>query len=108
MSGLLAFQGVKATNCVAAPHHTPVPLRFVFHHVLPLAAGGLTTSANLVSVCDSCHYAIHAMLYEMATNAGELTTLKKFKGTPRWALAAQGYTRALAAGTVGKLPNEGE
>lgn len=44
----------QADHCEASGTHSPTPLRHVWHHVQPHEAGGPTTSANLVQVCDSC------------------------------------------------------
>lgn len=93
----------RATYCAAyAGVHRPRPVRFVWHHVLPQVAGGLTEAANLVSVCDSCHYTIHAYLWACARG------LKRPRVAAGQAmLALRGYQAAIDAGTVDKIPNEG-
>lgn len=108
MSAVLVLEGVgPATKCQAANYHSPAPIRFVWHHILPQEAGGKTVADNLAQLCDSCHFATHAILYQLAHNNGQLTTLAKYKGTARYALALQGYQQAAAAGLLGKIPNEG-
>jgi hypothetical protein len=107
MDGLTFLPGVgTATTCVAEKSHRPKPLRFVWHHILPRTCGGLTTSGNLASVCDNCHYGIHVLLYELAQN-GKLTDHWHMGGTGRYQIALSGYQAAIAAGTAGQIPNEG-
>jgi len=95
--------GVRATKCVASKAHSPTPLRFVWHHVQPHEAGGPTTPANLIELCDSCHYSIHRLLWEMAQNL----PLEKPPRAAQLAFARKGYDACVAAGTVDKIPNEG-
>jgi len=95
--------GVRATKCVASKAHSPTPLRFVWHHVQPHEAGGPTTPANLIELCDSCHYSIHRLLWEMAQNL----PLEKPPRAAQLAFARKGYDACAAAGTVDKIPNEG-
>jgi len=97
----------KATHCQLYNLHRPVPLRFIWHHILPQTCGGTSTSANLSQLCDSCHYAVHAMLYDLKVHGGTLQAFSKFAKSPRAVLAQQGYTAAVAAGTVDKIPQEG-
>jgi len=95
----------KAASCQAYPRsllfRSHKPSRFVWHHVLPQVCGGLTEPANLVSLCDNCHYAAHYWLYQLACGG----TLPRFK-TAVMRFALQGYERAVAAGTAGKIPRE--
>lgn len=102
MSALTELPGVgKATTCQLAAYHRPVPLRFVWHHVLPEACGGATMAGNLASVCDSCHYSVHILMWQLAN--GGLTS----KGTrTQVALAKSGYDQAVALGVAGKIPKE--
>jgi HNH endonuclease len=103
-----------ATMCTASKVHSPVPLRFVWHHLQPLEAGGQTVAANLVEICDSCHYSIHRLLWYMRLLA-EGTALSPaqadaFAHPPRraqLAFATIGYQACVAAGTVASIPNEG-
>jgi hypothetical protein len=93
-----------------APHcdigkHRPTPLRYVWHHVLPQAAGGQTNTSNLLSLCDTCHYAIHVILWHLRQHNGQPPALA---GHPKhMAYAIQGYQLAVAAGTQNQIPNEG-
>ncbi len=87
----------------------PAPMRYVWHHVLPQrlpqTCGGLTVAANLVELCDNCHFGVHALLYQMKING--VVTPSPINNKARVALAARGYQAAVAAGTVDKIPNEG-
>ena len=53
---------IPGNFCTVHGYHYPKPLRTVRHHITPLAFGGPDTSANLVLVCDTGHYNIHAYL----------------------------------------------
>jgi hypothetical protein len=97
-----------ASYCSCAAKHEPKPLRFVWHHLLPVACGGKSTPDNLVMACDNCHYTIHALLTTLKNGGGTIKyPLSRYKNTLRYNLALQGYTAAVAAGTVDKIPNEG-
>jgi len=104
MTGRTELPGVgKATTCEAAAYHRPKPLRYVWHHVLPEACDGPTTPANLVSLCDGCHYSCHVLMWWLA-NGGLPPGLK---GTRKQlAIAFDGYTQAQDNGTIGKIPKE--
>lgn len=108
MSALLTVPELAlphATECLAClVHHYPAPLRFVWHHILPQEAGGLTTTTNLVAVCDTGHYAIHALMYHLAKHS-QLPKRAGTRGQRNLALA--GYTQAKTLGTVDHIPNEG-
>jgi HNH endonuclease len=114
VSGLLEFNGVKASMCVASGSHTPTPIRYIWHHLQPETAGGATDTVNLVELCDSCHYSIHVLLYIMAQialgNSVSPAAAELIVHPPRreqLALASQGYQLCLDAGTVAQIPNEG-
>ncbi len=92
----------KATLCVVTNAHRPQPLRFIWHHVQPLEAGGPDIAANQVELCDSCHYTIHRLMWLMAQNQPLPTVYKT-----QLAIATRGYNACVAAGTVGQIPNEG-
>lgn len=94
----------KAAACQVASSHQPIPLRYVWHHILPQACGGETIAANLASLCDNCHYAVHILMWHLA-NGGIPAGVKP--SPKRLALARQGYTEALALGTEGQIPKEG-
>src|SRR5262249_12710475 len=57
-----------AVRCQLAAYHAPRPLRFVWHHIQPAAAGGATIAANLAQVCDNCHYAVHVIMWQLANS----------------------------------------
>ena len=92
-----------ATMCQASASHSPVPLRFVWHHVQPHECGGPTILANLVQLCDTCHYSVHRLLYHLAkgVDVGPVPRRAQLE------LARQGYAACVRAGTVGQIPNEG-
>jgi hypothetical protein len=95
----------KAAGCQLAKAAGPHPARrWVWHHILPQACGGRTVKANLASLCDSCHYAVHSLMWELAwgITPGPAYTPEQM------ALARQGYQAAVDAGTVAKMPKEGD
>lgn len=104
MAGLVELPGVgKATRCeLGNPPRTHVPRRFVWHHILPQACGGKTEAGNLAQVCDSCHYAVHDLMWWLAQGQAPA---RPWTG-PQMALAEQGYQAAVAAGTAGHMPKE--
>jgi len=95
--------GVRATKCVVSVSHSPRPLRFVWHHVQPHEAGGPTTPANLIEVCDSCFTYDTPVRYSQVRRAsrrwyaGELVQLaladgRRVSGTPNHpVLTADGW-----------------
>ena len=93
----------QAENCQVDAPHEPKPWRYVWHHICPQVCGGKTEPANLVSLCDNCHYGIHCML----------VTLQKTGDLPaglnpdRELLARQGYEQAKKNGKVHMIPHEG-
>lgn len=114
MGFMLTFEGKAATMCVASATHSPVSLRFVWHHIQPQEAGGQTATENLVQVCDSCHYTIHRLMWIMRLVAlGQAITPDQQKAitTPprrsQLVLAGKGYDACRVAGTIDKIPNEG-
>ena len=94
----------KADHCEISTmaSHYPPPLRFVWHHIQPQEAGGATVATNLAQLCDSCHYAIHDVMHALAK---ELPVPRAHRDQLK--LAREGYEACVAAGTVGKIPNEG-
>lgn len=53
---------VPGNQCVVHGYHRPRPNRTVKHHIWPQEFGGPTVPANLVLVCDTGHYNIHARI----------------------------------------------
>lgn len=99
----------RATHCAGylGPHR-PTPQRYVWHHILPQACGGLTRPINLVPLCDSCHYATHALLTTLATLHTDDVKVLGRRGTPFTRdLAVRGYQAAVVQGTADRIPNEG-
>lgn len=102
---LVAGRG-KASYCQVADYHQPVPIRFVWHHILPLACGGRSTNDNLVQCCDSCHFAIHRLMSDLLAGNGSFVEFKRFANSTRAIWALTGYKLAVAAGTQANLPRE--
>jgi hypothetical protein len=103
-----------ATECAASSSHSPKPLRFVWHHIQPKEAGGATVAANLVQLCDSCHYSIHRLLWYMRCEAlgvpltaDEQAILKHPPRRAQYELAVLGYADCQDANTTAQIPNEG-
>jgi hypothetical protein len=92
-----------AAKCEASGSHTPLPLRYVWHHIQPHEAGGPTEAGNLVQLCDSCHYTVHRLLWHLARNL----PMGPVPRRAQLALARTGYAACQAAGTTGQIPNEG-
>lgn len=105
MSATLYIEGLgRAARCDGAKHHTPKPRRYVWHHILPQVCGGKTVEANLVQLCDNCHYSVHDMLWHLKQTG----FLPKTGGTAQQKnLAAQGYGLALRDNVINLIPNEG-
>jgi hypothetical protein len=93
-----------ASVCAVSKAHRPAPMRFVWHHIQPHVCGGLTVAANLVALCDSCHYSIHILLWHL----GQATSPALVGTRAQRALAKQGYDLCVTAGTVAKIPKEAE
>lgn len=107
MTALTFVPGLgRAAGCECVENHRPKPARFVWHHKLPRACGGTTTPANLIALCDNAHYAVHDLLWELATHAGELPPARGRRNEYLIALARDGYTAAVAAGTADRIPRE--
>ena len=94
-----------ASECAVSKAHRPAPMRFVWHHILPQACGGLSVTTNLVALCDNCHYAVHVLLYQLKINGA--VTASPVNNRARVVIALQGYRAAQAAGVIDKIPNEG-
>jgi hypothetical protein len=92
----------KASSCAVAKYHAPRVLRFVWHHIQPEGCGGASTAANLIPVCDSCHYSIHILLWQVAN--GGVTAERPNRG--QLLVAERGYALCVAAGTAGRIPKE--
>lgn len=117
MSGLLEVPELglpKPTTCQASGSHSPVPVRFVWHHIQPQEAGGLTVPENLAHVCDNCHYTIHRIMWVLRCQKLGAAVPDGWETLPpapprraQAVLAVQGFTACQAAGTVARIPNEG-
>lgn len=94
-----------ATTCIILPpgSHRPVPLRFVWHHIQPHEAGGLTEASNLIQCCDGCHYSIHRIMWQLARDL----PLAAPANQKQLGYARAGYLACRTAGTVDRIPNEG-
>lgn len=94
----------KADHCQVSTmkQHRPTPLRFVWHHIQPQEAGGLTVAGNLIQVCDSCHYTIHRLMWQMAHELPHPPVHRD-----QLMYAGTGFGLCVAARTVSHIPNEG-
>lgn len=74
--------------CVCVSVHVPRVHRFHVHHVQPRSWGGGDDPSNLVWLCPSGHYNVHALLNHYVRAMGE----------PSWELRRgfSPYTRGLA------------
>lgn len=108
MSGVLTLPGLgPATHCTAYNDHRPRPLRFVWHHLLPETCGGASDLTNVVQVCDSCHYAIHDLLWVLKTSAGDPKVWGRYGADQQRAYALRGWQLAAKVGMTDRIPNEG-
>jgi hypothetical protein len=104
MQATLKVPGLgKASKCEGSGSHSPMPLRYVWHHIQPRETGGATVPANLVQLCDSCHYSAHRLMYQLARGL----PLDKPPRLVLLALATRGYQACIEAGTTDQIPNEG-
>lgn len=100
----ITYLAPPGAACQGYGKHRPQPMRLVLHHLLPRVCGGQTTPENTRVLCDNCHAAVHALLYQARLHGvvpSDLGTRKQR------ALALRGYQAAQAAGTVDRIPNEG-
>lgn len=97
-------------SCQVHKTHRPVPLRWVEHHIQPLAMGGMNVPENRVKVCDTGHYNIHRLLDVLlledkqnpVETPGELTLARADGGTPHERLLAiKGFDMWVVAGRPG-------
>ena len=61
-SGFTDVRSIPGNHCAVHGYHWPKPLRTVQHHIHPLGLGGKDEKDNIVLVCDTGHYSIHAIL----------------------------------------------
>lgn len=54
------------TCALHVDHGTARPLRGAVHHVLPQGAGGPDVASNRVTVCETGHANLHAVMWELA------------------------------------------
>jgi hypothetical protein len=94
--------GVKADHCEVG-NHRPRPLRFVWHHILPIACGGRSVPDNEIQLCDNCHYSIHRL---MSWLAHQNSVPDHLGNEEQRHYAILGYQLAVAAGTQDQMPNE--
>ena len=83
---------LDGNQCVVHGYHYPTPLRTVVHHVWPKEYGGPDIESNKVKVCDTGHYNIHELLWQLMHG-------RPMKGGTRKerALAQKGYDQWVAA-----------
>jgi len=103
MTGLTFIEGIgHATHCEVSVTHRPRTMRFVLHHILPQVCSGKTTPDNICQLCDSCHYSVHILLWQLANNG----TLPHRINRQQLDYAMRGYQEALAAGKANLIPKE--
>jgi hypothetical protein len=79
--------------CAIHGSHRPIPVRTVKHHIIPQEYGGPTVEQNLLLVCDTGHYNIHAAIDAMlASHPIPKVTRREL------AYAMQGYHGIIASG----------
>lgn len=61
MSAHLTLVG-PAYACANTVRHSPAPLIFDLHHILPDSWGGPTNPTNLVTICPTCHHSAHILI----------------------------------------------
>lgn len=95
MSEHTPHETIPGDSCTVHNEHRPKPLRTVHHHIWPQEFGGPTVPENLVWICDTGHYNVHAILAELVKtgNLGNLASLPG--GTSEKALAVLGFNRIL-------------
>lgn len=99
---------LRPTRCACArPVHRPRPLRYVTHHIQPQVCGGKSVAANEVTLCDDCHYTIHALLYRLKRSGGDMAVIRGVGTRLQRKYAVLGYQRCRAAGTENLIPDEG-
>lgn len=85
---------LAGNHCTVHGYHYPEPLRTVSHHIWPKEDGGPTVAENLVWVCDTGHYSIHALLDFLRAGGTPFVGLPKGQGTrTERKLAREGWKR---------------
>ena len=64
------LKGTKCSNCGCE-----VGNHIVFHHIIPIAAGGKNIDSNIVPLCTNCHYKIHNISNNNKISHSELTKI---------------------------------
>jgi hypothetical protein len=98
MAGVTALP--PADRCEAADYHSPVPLRYTWHLIVPAECGGLAEAPNLVQLCDSCRASVRLLTWQIA-NGG----VRVYRPNARQlAYARLGHAGAVAAGRARDIP----
>lgn len=83
-------------QCEVHGSHRPEPITLHHHHLQPLGMGGPDEDANIVVVCPTGHFNIHAALAALVFNH----PMPRVARSERQ-LAMTGYKRWVAAGKPG-------
>lgn len=92
----------EPSRCSAATYHSPKPLRYVWHLILPAVCGGTYDPSNMVELCDGCRASVMVLMGQIA--AGRVTVDRPNRR--QLALARQGFRLAEEAGRTGDIPRE--
>lgn len=58
--------------CKCVGKHVPLPMAYHKHHIIPKYLGGTDSKENLLVLCPTTHYNVHALLQHYG----------RYKGTP--------------------------
>lgn len=79
---------IPGDHCVVHGYHRPVPARTVRHHIIPMEFDGPTNNENLVLICDTGHYNVHAYIDAVLKNRVPPKVTRKERALALAALAA--------------------
>jgi hypothetical protein len=66
------MSSVQSVGCVCVGKHVPLPMQLVSHFIVSPYHGGLDEPVNLVWLCPTTHFNVHALLDEY----------ERYDGTP--------------------------
>jgi hypothetical protein len=84
---------LKLEFCVACGNTAPDELEH--HHLVPLGAGGEDKDSNLITLCSTCHGAIHGMLRQPIATLTKTALQHKRKNGERVGSIPYGYQMAM-------------
>lgn len=91
-----AARFLAGNHCTVHHRHYPEPARTVGHHRRPLEYGGTNTPDNIVLICDTGHYNLHAYIDTALWNYLHPDTIRALPKLTRSEkpIAAEGYDQA--------------